>query len=396
MSGSRIVEVVSLADAGPGSLREALAAKVPRLIVFAVSGTIRLSSDLVIEHGRVTLAGETAPGPVALYGAGIKVRASDVSISHIAVYAGATADSKVAESRDSLTVYGSPSRGNRISDVVIRHMTLAWGIDENLGLQGLVDGVRIERSLLAEPLMQGGHPKGIHSMNMLLGNTVGRVEVLGSVFVAGNQRNPRLTQGNRVSFINNIIVNPGRASSHIDSSKEVLSAGAIDMISNVYLPGADTLCRQPFIAVDRRFFEREPQTPVHLADNITAGARAECGRLPAAEQPERLAVRPAHTIAHWAVQPAQTLFPRQLGFAGASPARRNPNDARIMANVAAGSARLLSNEQAIGGYIDWPEKRHTLTPPIAEAVRTASDLARLTAWLCGHAKAASGGLACPY
>ena len=67
--------VTTVADGGPGSLREALAAEGPRIIRFAVEGTIQLESRLRCTNGRVTIDGGSAPGQgIALLNHGIQFR----------------------------------------------------------------------------------------------------------------------------------------------------------------------------------------------------------------------------------------------------------------------------------------------------------------------------------
>src|SRR5262245_23668254 len=87
--GGRVIAVTTLADAGPGSLREAVEAEGPRVVVFRVGGTIQLRSRLKIAKPRITIAGQTAPGGgVALRGYGLVVGADDVVLRHLRVRPG--------------------------------------------------------------------------------------------------------------------------------------------------------------------------------------------------------------------------------------------------------------------------------------------------------------------
>ncbi|NIR61542.1 MAG: hypothetical protein GWO02_19645, partial [Gammaproteobacteria bacterium] len=85
--GGDVYHVTTLADAGPGSLREAIAsADGPRTVVFEVGGTIDLASPLTVRTSRLTLAGQTAPGGIGLRGYPLQiVDATDVIVRYLRV-----------------------------------------------------------------------------------------------------------------------------------------------------------------------------------------------------------------------------------------------------------------------------------------------------------------------
>ncbi len=68
--GGRVVEVTHLNDGGPGSLRAAMEASGPRIVVFRVSGTITLRSAIRLSTPYLTVAGQTSPGGVQVRGTG--------------------------------------------------------------------------------------------------------------------------------------------------------------------------------------------------------------------------------------------------------------------------------------------------------------------------------------
>src|SRR4029079_10209953 len=83
--GGSEYEVTTLADSGPGSLRDAVSGS-DRTIVFRVSGTIQLQSGLKIAGSNLTIAGQTAPGGgicVAGYGTNISGGAHDIVMRYL-------------------------------------------------------------------------------------------------------------------------------------------------------------------------------------------------------------------------------------------------------------------------------------------------------------------------
>src|SRR5438552_8348941 len=68
--GGRVIEVTTLEDSGPGSLRAAMEASGPRIVVFRVSGTIALKDAIRVRTPYLTVAGQTSPGGVQIRGMG--------------------------------------------------------------------------------------------------------------------------------------------------------------------------------------------------------------------------------------------------------------------------------------------------------------------------------------
>lgn len=73
--GGKVLFVRNLNDSGPGSFREAVMAKGPRIVVFRVGGLITLHSPVKITEPYLTIAGQSAPGD------GICFRGSEISIA---------------------------------------------------------------------------------------------------------------------------------------------------------------------------------------------------------------------------------------------------------------------------------------------------------------------------
>src|SRR6185503_2568534 len=87
-----IYRVTTLDDASPaptGSLREAVEAPEPRVVVFEISGTIRLVKELEVRTPYLTLAGQTAPSPgILIRDYGFAIYSHDVLMQHVRIRPG--------------------------------------------------------------------------------------------------------------------------------------------------------------------------------------------------------------------------------------------------------------------------------------------------------------------
>lgn len=145
----KVYAVTSLADAGPGTLREAIEAKGPRTVVFRVGGTIDLKSKLVVRNPYLTVAGQTAPGDgicLKNYTFGCS-DTHDVIIRHVRIRIG---------DESGLTQDGSGARGS--DHVIFDHCSISWSIDE--GFSSREGGnLTVQRCIISEALNIANHKK---------------------------------------------------------------------------------------------------------------------------------------------------------------------------------------------------------------------------------------------
>ncbi|MEX2380761.1 MAG: hypothetical protein WD490_00105 [Opitutales bacterium] len=148
--GGKLYRVTNLNDSGPGSLREAVEAEEPRIVIFDVSGTIELESRITIYNPYLTIAGQTAPGEgITVTGRKFDVRTYDVILRHMRFRRGVWEDDTAEWT----------FRIRSGTHVIVDHVTVTWGIDGNLGVTHM-DNATIQNSVLAKPLWDAIHPKG--------------------------------------------------------------------------------------------------------------------------------------------------------------------------------------------------------------------------------------------
>ncbi len=246
--GGPVIEVTSLRDSGPGSLREALATRGPRIIRFAVEGTIELQSPLVVTEGRVTLDGETAPGRgITLRNHGIHFRGDckDIIVRHLRIRV-----TTGGSSGDALLFWGTD--GGTVGRVLVEHCSLMGATDENVNTWGRVRDVTFQWTIIAE-----GRPP--HSKGWLSGSSSDRITIHHCLFAHNADRNPRVA-GGLYDVVNNVIYNW----SHHNAAK--VGAGArVNFIANVFLPGPQSTADRACILPE----DPEEGTRIYLEGNLT-------------------------------------------------------------------------------------------------------------------------------
>jgi hypothetical protein len=391
---SKVIAVTTLADSGAGSLRECVDAKVPRVCVFEVGGEIRLLSSLRVRFPYLTIAGQTAPAPgVHLTQAGIRIEASDIIVQHITVRPGGEPGSVSGEDRDAVAI--GAAKGSRAERVMLDHLSLSWGVDENFSTwQATTKDVTISHSLIHEGLDHSIHPKGPHSKGALIGDDTQRVTMIGNLFAFHIERNPYLKPGSSVQFFNNFVYGWGpKGGWSLCNLSENTGSGrgaALDFVGNVYIPGPHSAALAPIYAK-----VASPETRVFVRDNLgptrSNAAESEWAISSIPEQPTRssdplLGSPPADLLQ------ASMVEADVLRNAGSRPAQRNAPDARVIQDIRERKGEIkdcvAGCPKAAGGWPLLVEARHTLKLPDAPYGDSDGDgFTNLEEWLYDQAQA---------
>lgn len=364
--GGTVIRVTTLAPMGTGSLGEALALEGPRVIVFEVGGIIDLArARLVIDEPFVTIAGQTAPSPgITLIRGGLTVRTHDVRIEHLRLRMGDAGAAAGEGFEPDATTDGAAA-----SDIVFDHVSVAWGVDENLsvsgprfdGPQGTSRAVTIRNSIIAEGLNQSVHEKGAHSMGTLIHDYCSDVAVVGNLYAHNDERNPWFKGFATGVIVNNVVYDPGTWAMRLGAVlNEWVDSGItpdgprVTIVSNVMRHGPST-------PLERAMVGSNSNGSAYLEDNLafdTAGRPATI----VDARVVQLSERPTWPIG-LEVLPAAQVFERVLASAGARPRERDAVDARIVAEVRTGTGSLVDSQDDVGGYPTAASTRRTLDVP---------------------------------
>ncbi len=354
--GGRVLVVRSLADSGPGSLREAVETKGPRIVVFAVSGIIDLRTPLRVTEPYLTLAGQSAPGMgVCLRGDGLRIETHDVVVRHLRSRPGEALGREV----DAISVGGAARR------VVIDHCSAAWSVDEALSPSGAIAGVTVQWCLIGEALRKSVHSKGEHGYGSLV-RANGGVTLHHNLWVKNTARNPRLGDNYGrppwpvFDVRNNVMALWGAVCSGMTGDRLMAN-----YVGNYLKPGPESIRRPPIVLTQRADVE------YYLAGNIIEGWPEFTENDGRYFTPQEAGGRRLFRLvpAPFPAPPVRTTgvleaYEAVLAGAGATRPARDAVDARIIAEVRRGGGRIVDHTREAGG---WPEYPAAAAPPDADA-----------------------------
>jgi hypothetical protein len=231
--GGKVVKVTTLNDAGTGSLRAAIAETGARIIIFEVSGNIKLNSRIQIKNGNVTIAGQTAPGDgICIQDYEMNVDADNVIIRYMRFRMG----DLTRNEQDALW-------GRYHQNMVIDHCSMSWSIDECSSFYANKN-FTMQWCVLSESLNKSFHEKDDHGYGAIWGGS--NATFHHNLLAHHNSRNARFDGGHRtgtgsspfgidkVDYRNNIIYNWGSNSAYGGEN------GEYNLVANYYKAGPGT------------------------------------------------------------------------------------------------------------------------------------------------------------
>lgn len=358
--GGKVYVVKSLADSGPGTLRDACEQGGARIIVFNVAGIIRLKTPLIIRAPYITIAGQSAPGDgVCVAGESVWINTHDVVIRHMRFRRGETF---VGRRDDSIG-------GNPIGNIMIDHVSASWGLDENMSMYRHMyndsTGVQEQKLPTVNITIQNSiFSETLDTWNHSFGSTLGgeNCTFMRNLWANNAGRNPSIGWFGIFNFVNNVVFNWVHRS--IDGGDY---RAMYNIVNNYFKPGPETPKDSPIgyrilkPEAGRSKLKYQVYGRAYVNGNIMEGYDKVTknnwdGGVQVEDQPnagkytDNIKWHEPLPMPQFPIMSAKESFDYVLSNAGATLPRRDPVDARVTTQVRTGKINPLDN-------VKLPEKQ---------------------------------------
>lgn len=363
--GGQVIAVTNLRDRGPGSLRAAIEADGPRIVVFRVAGIIELESNLDLDNPDITIAGQSAPGDgICIANQSLNINTRNVILRHLRVRRGRP---EGGQGSDNIG-------GNPVGQIMVDHCSASWGMDENLSLyrymKPMPDGTRVKMPTTNVTIQWCISSEALNAKRHAFGGTWGGRDSTfhHNLFACNTARNPSIGMSGEFDYRNNVMFNWGHRT--MDGGDET---SLINVINNYYRPGpaANDDMRSTIARIEQRnmyspgnrwkpgnwYPEASPRPGKwYVAGNVVHGfPEVTADNWRGMRGPEALA-RVNTPFEGWPVdqESAEAAFESVLAKAGATLPVRDAVDQRVTEMVRTGQPAdgngIISDPAEVGGY----------------------------------------------
>lgn len=368
--GGEIRYVTSLADSGPGSLRDCVQHDGQgRVCIFAVSGTIEVDQQIRVSSNTY-IAGQTAPG------LGVQLRLRDATNSPLMIFEAHDVLVRFLKLRPGPSRERSPSVDGlgieSSSNIYIDHVSISFGVDENIGIgtEHLPsEDITIANSIVAFGLDRSTHTKKKHSKGALIcskagpNTECGRITLIGNLFAHNRDRNPDISASpsGPIDIINNVFYD---ATSQFGEFRNLYGDTWINYVGNVVLPGPSTRDDRRPAAFEAFPVEEGNKLEIYERDNIyldnqsdASCDRSRPGPIADASAEGLLVSKPSWPLSAEPI-PAQATLNSVLSKVGARMGKELLSDSLdlvVFENVTTCRGHRIDHPDEIGGWPNLPE-----------------------------------------
>lgn len=209
-TGGDVYHVTSLADNGPGTLRDGVTNRPgPRMIVFDVAGTIVLQSDLVVNLPYLTIDGASAPPPgitirqTTIFDNFIIAGTHDIIINHLRFWGLYVAGGPESNDAATFGIDGDSGPDHVAQRIILDHISARGATDGGPDIWGEVRDLTISWSFI----FYNRHPTTIsHDADQIRQ----RISMHHNVYAKNGERNPQIRADVRsLDYVNNIVYDWG-------------------------------------------------------------------------------------------------------------------------------------------------------------------------------------------
>jgi uncharacterized repeat protein (TIGR02543 family) len=361
--GGKVIYVTNLNDSGAGSLRAAISQSGPKIVVFKVSGNIKLLSELSI-YDNTTIAGQTSPGGgITLQDYNVKVRGNNIILRYLRFRMGDTHD-----------VENDALGGRFQKNIIVDHCSMSWSTDECVSFYQN-ENFTLQWCIISESLRNSVHAKGAHGYGGVWGGK--NASFHHNLLAHHDSRNPRLGEyandpfalTDLVDIRNNVIYNWGGNSCYGGDAMNV------NLVNNYWKPGPGTSnsTKERILSTGRSLDSTSPLYGIWgkyyvdgnyvvgsaraTQDNWTYGVYSQfhSSQLPVSQaDKDEVKIETPHAFGEITTHSATKAYELVLDHAGAN-LYRDAVDLRAVNDTRSGLATIMNGGNgSTNGYIDTP------------------------------------------